>query len=273
MAAEVWGQDPDRADRVLAQLGLARSRSHAAELIAGGTVLRNGAPVQKPSEKILSEDALELTERSQYVSRAAQKLVTALDVFNIDPSGLLALDVGASTGGFTQVLRERGAREVIALDVGHDQLAPEVRGDPGVRVIEGCNARYLDANQLRELSGTEELPQLVVGDVSFISLTLILPAIATSCALDARWMWLVKPQFEVGREHVRQGVVRDPVQHSAAIWSVMRTAAEVGWNPAGIAPSPIRGQHGNREYLVTFSPSAAPDLDAWENSVIEVTQI
>jgi len=172
--------DDARLDAELVRRGLARSRALAVEAIEQGRVTVDGRAVAKPSTRVTEDAALQIEDEQRYVSRAALKLVAALDAFDVDPAGRLALDVGASTGGFTQVLLERGAREVIALDVGHGQLAPIVRQDPRVRVVEGVNARDLDAGRLAEVAGTTETPTLVVGDLSFISLRQVLPALAAS---------------------------------------------------------------------------------------------
>ncbi|MGD9606061.1 MAG: TlyA family RNA methyltransferase [Leucobacter sp.] len=253
--AAVWEGGSIRLDRALAELGLARSRSHAAELIARGRVLCDGLPAVKAGARVQAGSSLEVEAGEHYVSRAAHKLIAGLDAFGIDPAGALALDVGASTGGFTQVLLERGAREVIALDVGHDQLAPELRADPRVRVVEGCNARELGPELLAEVSGTHETPQLVVGDLSFISLTLVLPAIVRA-APRAVLMLLVKPQFEVGRQGLRDGIVVDEALAAEAVQRVLDRAAGLGCPCIGLAPSPFTGEHGNREMLACFSPVA-----------------
>ena len=253
MAGSVWAGEPARIDRALAELGLARSRSHAAELIARGRVRCDGRRASKAGARVIPGASLEVSEGEHYVSRAAHKLIAGLDAFEIDPRDLLALDLGASTGGFTQVLLERGAREVIALDVGHGQLAPELRADPRVRAVEGSNARELDAAALAEASGTDEEPGLVVGDLSFISLTLVLPAIAR-VAPAARLLLLVKPQFEVGRQGVRDGIVVDPELAVDAALRVLAVAAQEGFACAGVAASPITGEHGNRELLAHFAP-------------------
>jgi 23S rRNA (cytidine1920-2'-O)/16S rRNA (cytidine1409-2'-O)-methyltransferase len=218
----------------------------------------------KAGARVSRGAALEVEAGEHYVSRAAHKLLSALDVFGVDPAGALVLDLGASTGGFTQVLLEAGAREVIALDVGHGQLAPELRADPRVRVVEGCNARELDAQRLALESGTDETPELIVADLSFISLTLVLPAIAR-VASSARSVLLVKPQFEVGRQGVREGIVVDPKLAAASVQRVLDCAAAEGFACIGLAASPISGEHGNREVLAHFAParSAAADPTEW----------
>lgn len=252
MGVEVWSGEAERLDRVLPGLGLARSRSQAAELIASGRVRLDGEVASKASARVARRSRIEVTDGDHYVSRAAHKLVEGLDGFGVDPRGRLALDLGASTGGFTQVLLERGAREVLALDVGHGQLADELRGHPGVRVVEGCNARGLTPEELARLTGVDERPELVVADLSFISLTLVLPAIAAVAAPGAELLLLIKPQFEVGRQGVRGGIVVDPDLASAAVQRVLARAESLGMRSAGLAASPITGEHGNQEFLAYF---------------------
>ena len=252
-----------RLDAALADRGLARSRTHAARLIADGLVTVDGRPALKPSLRVEQTQTIEVDEDDGHVSRAARKLLGALDAFPVEVSGRLALDVGASTGGFTQVLLERGAREVIALDVGHGQLHPSIRSDPRVRVIEGANARYLTAPSLADLSGTAELPDLVVADLSFISLTTVMPALVDTVGTSADLILLIKPQFEVGRTGIREGVVRDRGLRRDAVERVLWSAWDLGLATAGLLPSPIVGSSGNREYLVWFSESAGTNPTEW----------
>jgi len=244
--------DPIRLDVAVAERGLARSRSQAAELIASGRVRVDGVVAAKAGMRVAEGAALEVEGADHYVSRAAQKLLAGLDAFDVSPSGRLALDLGASTGGFTQVLLECGAREVIALDVGHGQLVEPLRQDPRVRVVEGCNARELTAETLAEVSGTTETPTLVVGDLSFISLTLVLPAIAAVAAPEAELVLLIKPQFEVGRSGIRDGIVVDPVRAEDAVQRVLASAEDSGFAVGGTVLSPVTGEHGNREFLAYF---------------------
>lgn len=267
----VWQRSGERLDRALAEAELARSRSHASELIEAGQVLVDGKVVTKAGRKVVSGATLEVRGGDHYVSRGAHKLLAALDAFGIDPANRVALDLGASTGGFTQVLLERGAREVLAVDVGHDQLAPQLREDARVRVVEGCNARNLDASVLAELTGTSEQPSLVVADLSFISLTLILPAIARCVGEGADLALLIKPQFEVGR--VKHGVVTNSLQWAGAIRTVLRSAAEHGFATRGLERSPIAGGEGNREFLVHFVSAVSPDPQEWEERVRELCEI
>ena len=256
-----------RLDAALAERGLARSRTHAAVLIADGMVTVNGRPVVKSSTKIDAADVLVVAGADHYVSRGAHKLVAALDGFGIGVDGALALDMGASTGGFTQVLRERGARRVLAVDVGHDQLAPSVRADPGVVAVEGFNVRNMDAQRLAEATGEEERPALVVGDLSFISLTLVFPAIAATAAEGADVVLLVKPQFEVGRTAVRGGLVTNPTIRADAVARVLWSAWDQGFGVLGLLPSPILGTHGNAEYLVHLARGRGSNPTEWMSTI------
>lgn len=238
----------ERLDRALTERGLARSRTVAAGLIKAGRVSVNGSPVTKPSAVVLPEDALEVaaTEGEEYVSRAGHKLAGALERFpDVDPAGKRCLDAGASTGGFTDVLLRRGAREVAAVDVGHDQLVPELRVDPRVRVHEGLNVRYLDPTQI---GGSA---QLTVCDLSFISLTLVVPALAAATVPGGDLLLMVKPQFEVGVHALsRTGVVTSEAAREAAVERVRECARDVGLEVLGTAPSPLPGQDGNVEFFV-----------------------
>lgn len=256
-----------RLDAALAQRGLARSRTHAAKLIADGLVTVDGASVVKASAIVGEQQVIEVAASDHYVSRAAHKLVAALDGFDVEPAGRLALDVGASTGGFTQVLLERGVRQVIATDVGHGQLAPSIRSDARVVVVEGSNARYLTAATLAEESGIEEVPTLVVADLSFISLTTVLPALVATVGLDADFVLLVKPQFEVGRTGIREGIVREAGLRDDAVMGVLWAAWDLALPTAGVLPSPIAGNSGNREYLVWLSARAGGNPTEWTRQV------
>lgn len=241
-----------RLDVTLVERGLARSRSQAAELIVGGQVRVDEQRVTKPSAKVGAHSDVTVDVTDPYVSRAAHKLLAGLDSFSIDPRDRLALDLGASTGGFTQVLLERGARQVIALDVGHGQLAEELRSDSRVRVVERCNARELTRESLAAHATIAEVPDLIVADLSFISLTLVLPAIAEIAAPEAELVLLIKPQFEVGREGIRDGIVKDRALADAAVQRVSEHAATLGLERRGLIPSPITGEHGNLEFLGYF---------------------
>ena len=269
-ASEVSGEDSARLDVALVRRGLARSRALAVEAIAGGRVTVDGKAALKPSFKVGPDAELGLVGDDGYVSRSAHKLAAALDAFAVDVDGRLALDIGASTGGFTQVLLERGAREVIALDVGHGQLAPSLRDDPRVDVIEGVNARYLTAAELSARSGIPELPQLVVADVSFISLTAILPALVEAVGLDADYVLLIKPQFEVGRQGIREGLVRDRGRRQDAASAVLWAAWDLGLPTAGLLSSPLLGTNGNQEYLVWLSRAVGVNPTDWSSAVSDL---
>ncbi len=258
--------DGSRLDAELVRRGLARSRAAAVAAIGEGRVSVDGIPAAKPSARVGPDAVLALDGEHGYVSRSALKLVAALVAFPVDPAGRLALDLGASTGGFTQVLLERGAREVIALDVGHGQLAPAIRDDPRVRVVEGVNARTLDASRLATVSGTTATPELVVGDLSFISLGHVIPAVVAS-APGAETVLLVKPQFEVGRQGVREGIVRDAGLRRDAVSRVVWALWDAGLATAGIVPSPVLGSNGNQEYLLWAQPAVGADPPQWEGVI------
>ncbi|MBN9606684.1 MAG: TlyA family RNA methyltransferase [Actinomycetales bacterium] len=261
------GGVPARLDVELVRRGLARSRAHARAAIEEGRVEVDGRVATKPAAPTAHSAAIEVRDPDRYVARSAHKLIAALDALAIDPAGRLALDVGASTGGFTQVLLERGAREVIALDVGHDQLVPELRADPRVRVVEGANARELTPASLAELAGTAEAPELVVADVSFIPLGAILPALVAVATPDAEFVLLVKPQFEVGRSAVRAGIVRERAARLEAVRGVGRAMAGLGLGVRGVLSSPILGSAGNREYLLAATRGVGGDPTEWEGAL------
>lgn len=243
-----------RLDAALATRGLARSRSHAATLISDGLVSVDGRPVVKASTAVTDASEITISGDDHYVGRAAHKLIAGLDGFNIEAAGKLALDMGASTGGFTQVLRERGARKVLAVDVGHGQLAASIAADPGVVSVEGYNVRHMTRENLAEVTGESAAPELIVGDLSFISLELVLPAIAAVATAGSEVLLLVKPQFEVGRTAVRGGLVTDPATRADAVARTVWSAWDVGLGMRGILPSPILGTHGNAEYMVHLAP-------------------
>jgi 23S rRNA (cytidine1920-2'-O)/16S rRNA (cytidine1409-2'-O)-methyltransferase len=264
---------PDaRLDAALVERGLARSRTAAARLIADGLVTVDGRPVVKPATRVSDENALEVAGADSYVSRAAHKLIAALDGFGVPAAGRLALDAGASTGGFTQVLLERGARKVLAVDVGHGQLVRELAIDPRVQSYEGVNVRDLDAAALSKLTGADERPGLVVADLSFISLRHVLAALRDTAEESADFVVLIKPQFEVGRQGVREGIVTDPGLRADAVAGALWSAWDVGLGTAGLMPSPIAGTAGNREYLAHLSPSAANPTE-WESRIPAMTGV
>ncbi|MCK8609594.1 TlyA family RNA methyltransferase [Agromyces sp. C10] len=261
----------ERLDAALAARGLARSRTHAAALIADGVVSVDGRPVTKAAHRVGDDAVLEVAASDHYVSRAAHKLIAALDAFGVDPAGRVVLDAGASTGGFSQVLLERGARTVLAVDVGHGQLSPQLAGTPGLVAVEGCNVRHLDPVTLARLTGVDERPTLVVADLSFISLATVLPALRDTADPTAEFVLLVKPQFEVGRSNTREGVVRDPAAREDAVTGVLWAAHDLGLRTAGVQSSPIAGTHGNREVLVLLSPTRGGDPSEWSGRVREAT--
>jgi len=236
-----------RLDETLVARGLYASRSRAGEAVRRGVVRVAGRVVQKPGAQVSDDDVIEVDDPARdLVSRAGLKLIAALDHFAIDVAGLDALDIGASTGGFTQVLLERGAPRVVALDVGHGQLAEPLRAESRVTVLEGSNARDLKSGDLFFR------PQLIVADVSFISLKIALPPALALAAPGARLIALIKPQFEAGRDALgKGGVVRDAAVREAVCRDLARwLEEEQGWHVAGLMPSPIAGGDGNREFLV-----------------------
>lgn len=264
--------ETQRLDLALVDRGLTRSRTAARAAIEQGRVSVDGRAVVKPSHAVRADARLEVDGDDRYVSRAALKLAAALDAAALDVTGLLALDLGASTGGFTQVLLERGARRVIALDVGHGQLDPALRADPRVIVVEGENARALTAERLAEVSGVAvsggavSAPEpigLVVADLSFISLTLVLPAIVATVGTEVPVVVLIKPQFEAGRLGIREGIVRDAAVRDDAIMAVLWAASDLGLHASELLSSPIVGTAGNHEYLAVFRPGAGVHPTEW----------
>ncbi|MBI2873140.1 MAG: TlyA family RNA methyltransferase [Chloroflexi bacterium] len=232
-----------RADILLVELGLAPTRVRAQALILEGRVYCGEQPVPKPSSLLPAGAPLRVTEGARYVSRGGLKLEAALRHFALDVAGRVALDVGASTGGFTDCLLQHGARRVYAVDVGYGQMASTLRTDPRVVVMERVNARY-------PFPLTEQV-DLVTADVSFISLTLVLPPSLEHLRPGGHVVALVKPQFEAGRKEVgRGGVVRDPNMHAAVLARFVRWAIEQGLRVRGVISSPITGDAGNREFLV-----------------------
>ncbi|WP_223694832.1 TlyA family RNA methyltransferase [Leifsonia poae] len=261
-----------RLDVALAARGLARSRSHAATIIADGLVTVDGRAALRASQKVRDDQSVDVIGGDHYVSRGAHKLIGALDAFAVPVAGRTALDAGASTGGFCQVLLERGAAAVIAIDVGHGQLSPVLADEPRLRSFEGVNARELTAAALAGLVGEPIRPDLVVGDLSFISLAQVLPALVASAAPGADFVLLVKPQFEVGRTGIKEGIVRDPVLRAEAVTNVLWAAYDLGVGTAGVVASPIAGSQGNLEYLVWLSATAGGNPTEWLATVTDLTQ-
>ncbi len=256
-----------RLDAALAARGLARSRTHAASLIADGRVSVDGRAVVKASTQVSDDAAIAVAGTDHYVSRAAHKLIAGLDAFAVEVKDRVALDMGASTGGFTQVLRERGASPVIAVDVGHGQLAASVAEDPGVIAIEGFNVRYMTPHGLAEASGEHRAPSVVTGDLSFISLAHVLPSAAAVAAPGADLVLLIKPQFEVGRTAVKGGLVTNPALRIDAVTGVLWSAWDQGLGTCGIIASPIVGTHGNAEFVVHLAPGRGSNPTDWLDEV------
>jgi 23S rRNA (cytidine1920-2'-O)/16S rRNA (cytidine1409-2'-O)-methyltransferase len=248
-----------RLDVRLVERGLAESRSQAQALIMAGRVTVDGAVVDKAGAPVADGARVEVSAPPRYVSRGGEKLETALVRFGIDVTGERCLDVGASTGGFTDCLLQHGAEHVIALDVGRAQLHERLRSDPRVTVMERTNARHLDAAAL------PYRPGFVTADLSFISLRLVLPAVAAAAAPAWRGVVLVKPQFEAGRGETRRGVVRDPAVRERVLREITGFVAELGLVPLGVCDSSHPGPAGNREFLLHLAspghPHAAPDVD------------
>jgi 23S rRNA (cytidine1920-2'-O)/16S rRNA (cytidine1409-2'-O)-methyltransferase len=229
-----------RADTLLAERGLFESRAKAREAIEAGLVRADGRLVKKPSEDIARDAQLSAAAPYPWVSRGGVKLAHALEAFNVHPLGRYCLDIGASTGGFTDVLLTRGARHVVAVDVGHGQLHPRVRGDARVTALERLDARALKPIHLAEP------PSLIVCDASFISLALILPHVLALAAPDATLIALIK----AGRAATKKGVVRDVLVHKEVCARIAQEVEGLGWRLKGLCPSPIEGGDGNREFLL-----------------------
>jgi len=232
-----------RADVLLVEKGIFASRARAQEAIAAGLVRADGVLVRKPSEAIALEAAIAASAAHPWASRGGLKLAAALDAFALDPAGRACLDIGASTGGFTDVLLSRGARSVVAVDVGHGQFDARLAADPRVTALEGLDARRLSSDHIRDA------PQAIVCDVSFISQRLVLPAVLALAARPAWLVSLIKPQFEVGRGKLVKGVVRDEEALRQACDDVRAAVEALGWTSLGVIPSPIPGGDGAREFL------------------------
>jgi len=235
-----------RLDVALVQRGLVPSRERAQEAIRAGVVLLGGHPVTRSATPVTETDHLQVvSDPIGFVGRGGLKLAAALDRFGLDPSGQICLDVGASTGGFTDCLLQRGARRVYAVDVGRGQLHPSLRSDDRVVSIEETD--------IRGVAALPETPAFAGVDVSFISLTLVLPAVARLVAAGGSIVALIKPQFEVGPGNVgKGGIVRDPRQHGLAVQRVAAAGRDLGLLPGVIVPSPVKGTEGNQEFLTVF---------------------
>jgi 23S rRNA (cytidine1920-2'-O)/16S rRNA (cytidine1409-2'-O)-methyltransferase len=232
-----------RADLLLVERGLFASRSRAQQAIAAGLVSADGIVVGKASALLSDDAALLASPAHPWASRGGLKLVAALDAFGLDPAGLACLDIGASTGGFTDVLLSRGARKIVAIDVGRDQFDPRLKADPRVQSLEAFDARELTA----EILG--EAPEFIVCDVSFISQRLVLPVALSLAAPGAAYVGLVKPQFEVGRDHLKKGVVKNEAALRRACDDVRSFVEVLGWTSLGLIDSPVLGGDGAREFL------------------------
>lgn len=233
-----------RADQLLVSRGLFGSRARAQEAIEAGLVTADGVQVKKSAQTLPANAELIAEPAHPYVSRGGVKLTAALAHFRFDPNGKICLDIGASTGGFTDVLLRAGARRIYAVDVGTDQFHPSLRARREIVRLENVDARTLDRTLVPDLA------ELITVDVSFISLKLILPIIAALAAPSAELVALIKPQFEAGRKLVRKGVVRDPVVHTAVCDDLVTFTRKLGWNVLGVIVSPITGGDGNREFLL-----------------------
>ncbi|SHL50756.1 TlyA family RNA methyltransferase [Roseibium suaedae] len=237
-----------RLDQHLVDTGNFPTRARARDAILRGTVSLDGIVCLKPAQKVATNSVISVADPAAgYVSRAALKLIEGLDAYQLDPAGLICLDIGASTGGFTQVLLERGAAKVHAIDVGHDQLHDTIASNPNVRRRDGLNARDLT---LEDLGG--DRPQFLVSDVSFISLKLALPPALDLATPGAKGVFLVKPQFEAGRENIGKGGLVDPqvaeqTAHQLRDW----LAGLPGWSAGDLVPSPVKGGDGNAEWLLS----------------------
>jgi len=242
-----------RADLLLVERGLFESRAKAQAAIAAGRVTADDKPVRKASDEIPLDAALHAEAAHPWVSRGGVKLAAALDHFNFDLARHVCLDVGASTGGFTQVLLARGARRVYAVEVGRAQLHPSLRNEPRVMLFEQIDIRELDPGRL------PEPPDFVTIDVSFISLKLVLAPSVALLRAPARMIALIKPQFEAGRRHLKKGIVRDSQVHAAVCEDIAGFVAALGWTVAGVIPSPIAGGDGNREFLLGASAAIATE--------------
>ncbi|MCX7843967.1 MAG: TlyA family RNA methyltransferase [Candidatus Bipolaricaulota bacterium] len=243
-----------RLDLLLVERGLAPSRAKAQALILAGRVRVNGAPAGKPGALVDRTAHLEVLAPPKYVSRGGEKLEAALQAFRLDPRGKVCLDIGASTGGFTDCLLQHGAARVYAVDVGRGQLHWKLRQDPRVVVKEGLNARFL------RFEDVGEPVDLATLDVSFISLRLILPRLRGLVRAEGDVVPLVKPQFEAGRAQVRRGVVRDPQVHRKVLEELARfVREELGWSVVNALASPLLGPEGNREFFLHVVPRAGED--------------
>lgn len=258
-----------RLDQLVFDQGLSESRERAKAIIMSGVVYVNGQRADKPGAQVAPDAKIEVRGNTlPYVSRGGFKLEKALKVFPIDPTGLTCIDCGASTGGFTDVLLQNGAAHVYAIDVGYGQLDWKLRNDPRVTVMERTNARYLTADDL------PLRPTLGVMDVSFISITKILPAAAAIMGENGEFISLIKPQFEAGRDRVgKKGVVRDAQVHLDVVKEILHFIdADMGWTAQNLSFSPIKGPEGNIEFLVHILPKERATHSVTEQEAAEVVR-
>lgn len=252
--------DKKRLDVLLVERGLESSRERAKAVIMSGIVYVNNQKADKAGLLCADSDEIEVRGGLRYVSRGGLKLEKALDTFGVDPEGLTAIDIGASTGGFTDCLLQRNVQKVYAVDVGYGQLAWSVRCDPRVVCLERTNIRYVTEEQVPDPL------DLAVCDVSFISLRLVLPVAYRLLKPQGQMLTLIKPQFEAGREKVgKKGVVRDPAVHTEVIETVLKSAKQIGFTPVGLTYSPIKGPEGNIEFLAQLhkqDDGSFPDIAA-----------
>lgn len=265
----LYSLSKQRLDTLLVELNLCSSRQLAQRLIRAGEVVVNQQIIDKPSTEVETSAQIQVKERAPYVSRGGEKLAKALEAFAISVAGRTCLDGGISTGGFTDCLLQAGAKQVYGIDVGYGQVDWQLRNDPRVILLERTNLRYLQPNQLYK---DAQLADLAVVDVSFISLTKILPALWQLLSSPKELVLLVKPQFEVGRSRVgKKGVVRNPEDQASAIFQVWQTAQQLGWHYHGLIWSPLLGPAGNIEYLLWLrmdNQTLVPDLE----SIQQITQ-
>lgn len=258
-----------RLDTLLVELNLCSSRALSQRLIQAGEVSVNGQVIDKAGTEVETTAQIQIKEKSPYVSRGGEKLAKAIEVFAIAVAGRICLDGGISTGGFTDCLLQNGAKKVYGVDVGYGQVDWRLRNDPRVVLKERTNLRYL---QPQDLYADEEIADLAVVDVSFISLTKVLPALWQLLIPPREAVLLVKPQFEVGKSRVgKKGVVRDPKDQADAIFGVLQASVQIGWHYRGLTWSPLQGPAGNIEYLLWLgvdSQTATIDL----NAIAQITQ-
>jgi 23S rRNA (cytidine1920-2'-O)/16S rRNA (cytidine1409-2'-O)-methyltransferase len=234
-----------RLDKLMVDKGLVETRSRALGLIMAGHVLVGGQPVTKAGSAVEEDSPISIKAGNAFVSRGALKLEAALDAFSLEVQGLVAIDVGSSTGGFTELMLKRGVQKVYAVDVGHGQLHWKLRKDPRVICLEGINARMISREHVKELC------DMATFDVSFISLRLVIPPVLNLLKDNAHLIALIKPQFEAGREQVgRGGVIRDPAIHESVIAGISSFLSDLALDVRGVIPSPVKGAKGNQEYLI-----------------------